>query len=138
MRSLSLARRGSSGRVCSDQIVEQSAVMDHRLAKILGTRLPSLMANGDVVRLVVVLDDHGMIDGDVAGALVEIAHRITARLHDVAEERVGKGDRARRIVHETRLDIVPAMDELAALVRIERPDVELFDPLLAFGELRLA
>ena len=102
--------------------------MDHRLAKVLGARLATLMPKRDVVGLVIMFDDDRMIDGDVAGALVEIADRIASRLHHVAEQRVSERNCARRIVDEARLNVVPALRELAALGRLERPDVELLRP----------
>src|SRR5690348_17366104 len=82
------------------------------------------------------LDDHRVVDGNVPGALVEIRHRVPASLHHLAEQRIGKGDRARRIVDEPPLHLRPAIDEVAALGCVERTDVEFLDALLALGELR--
>ena len=89
------------------------------------------------MRLVVMLDDDRMVDRDIPGTLFEVIHRIAARFHDVAEECVGKGDRAGGIVHETRLHVGSAVQELPAFCGLERPDVQLLDALLTLLEIGL-
>ena len=64
--------------------------MDHRLAKVLGARLASLVPQRNVVGLVIMLDDDRMVDRDVAGALVEIADGVSSRLHHVGKKRVSE------------------------------------------------
>src|SRR5690349_23556552 len=85
--------------------------MDHRLAEIFGARLSATVPDRDVMRLVIMLDDDWVIDGDVARTLVEIADRIAARPHDLADQRVGECNGARRAADDpARTRLHPAVE----------------------------
>src|SRR5579859_7861651 len=85
-RRLSSSRFGAGHLGLAGKLIKKSAVMDHRLAQIFGGGLAAGMANGDPVRSSVVLDEQGMIHGDIRGTLFKIAGGIAAGGHDVAEE----------------------------------------------------
>ena len=125
-------------RLGADQIVEQGAKVDHPLPKVLGARLTTPIPNGDVMGLVIMFDDDRVIDGNVPDPLVEVADRITSRLHHIPDQRVSECNRSRRIVDEPRLNVVPATSELAALRRAQRPDIEFLHPALALGKIGLS
>ena len=75
--------------------------MDHRLAQVLGAG--ALSRAVDRVRRAVVLDDLGMVDGDVGRLLLEVLDGVAALAHDLGEQRVRVGQRRRRLVDELRL-----------------------------------
>jgi hypothetical protein len=93
------------------------------------------LALRDLVRVPVVVDDVRVVDGDVGGALIEVRHRVPARLHHLGDEAVGIADGTRRVVDEARLDLPPVPGEPCALLGRKVPDVELPDALLARREL---
>ena len=94
--------------------------MDERLAQVLG----AAFARGlDRVRLAVVLDHVRVVDGDVVRLLVEVLDRIAALAHDLGHERVGVGQRARRLIDELGLRRPPALGVALARRRLERADV---------------
>src|SRR5690348_475488 len=75
-----------------------------------------------------------MVDGNVGRALLEVAHGVPARLHELRNEVIGFAYRAPWIVDEPRLYLLPLRDEPLALVDRELPDGILVDTLLAFGQ----
>jgi len=95
----------------TQQFVEQRTVMDHRFAQIFRTGLASVMAKRNVVRRSIVVDDLGMVNGDVSGPLLEVRNWIAARLHDVGNKAVSQRDRAPGVVDKLRLHFVPAIAE---------------------------
>jgi hypothetical protein len=91
----------------------------------------------DVARRAVIVDDARMVHGEVRRALIEVRDRISARLHHVLHQPVGLRDGSLRVVDEARLYGAPLLEVSTLLVGAQRPDVELFDALLALHELRL-
>src|SRR6476620_9073947 len=69
----------------SQQLVEQRAVMDERLALGLGADLAVLLCQIDSVGGAVVLDDGRVVDGDVGGALLEIVDRLATFAHHLID-----------------------------------------------------
>lgn len=60
-----------------EQLVEQRAIVDERLPLALRPDVGAFLRQVNVVGRAVVLDDVGVIDGDVGGPTVEILDRIT-------------------------------------------------------------
>src|SRR5262245_14413962 len=83
-----------------EQILEQGAIVDHRLAQVLRRRRAATVTLGNVARAPIVVDHGRVVDREVGRAPIEIADRIAACLHDFFDQRVGTRYRATRIVHE--------------------------------------
>src|SRR5258708_3729616 len=96
------------------QLLEQRVVVHHGLTQVLRRRL----AAGDRgVAGAVVLDDSGVLDGQMGGVLFEIGDRIAAGLHHVGDELVGLDYGRGGTVDEVRLDPQPVGPILLALRR---------------------
>ncbi len=89
--------------------------MNHRAAKFFSSGLTAGPAQGDIVCSPVVLRDDGMVDGDVCGSLLEVADRIAASYHDIAEEVIGFSDCSSGRVDEAGLNAAPLVDVSGAL-----------------------
>src|SRR5439155_13949832 len=76
----------SLGVCISEQFFEQSTVVNHGFPQIFGAGLTTVVAEGDSVCGTIVFHHHGMIDGDVGGALLEVCHGISASLHQLVDE----------------------------------------------------
>src|SRR6185369_2197190 len=126
---------GRGGRLV-DQIIEQRAIMNHRLAKILGAGFAARMTQGDLMGGAIILHDLRVIDRKIGRALLEIHDRIAAALHHAAEQIVGMGDGRLGIVDELGLHLPPLIDIARALFRRQRPDREFGDALLALMQQR--
>src|SRR5262249_59872142 len=119
---------GGPGRGRSpQQLGEERAIVDHCLPQILGTGPSGRVLTGDVARGAIVHYDVRMIDRNVFDALVEVADRVAAGLHDFADHAIGFGDRALRIVDESRLDLPPRVAVAPLVLFVQRPDVQPFD-----------
>src|SRR5260221_2459718 len=68
------------------QLLEQRVVVHHGLTQVLRR---GLAAGDRGVAGAVVLDDSGVLDGQMGGVLFEIGDRIAAGLHHVGDELVG-------------------------------------------------
>lgn len=113
------------------EFVEERAVLNHRGAKVFGGGLVGGEAGGYGVRGAVVLDDAGMVDGDVGGALLEVGDGIAAGLHERGDEFVGFGDGALGMIDEAGLHGLPVGHEAFALGGAEVADLEVFDARFA-------
>jgi hypothetical protein len=113
------------------EILEEGAVVDHRLSKIFRTRLAVLALLGDGVSGSIVLDHLGMIDRDVGRSLLEVADGVAASLHHFADQPVGFSDGPPRVVDELRLTRTPALRKLVALLWRKRSNLQALDSLLA-------
>ena len=111
--------------------------MQHSPPQILGVGLAAPMAQGYLVRDPVVGHELRVVDGEVGGALVEIADGIAARVHGLADQFVRAADRRARIIDEIGLDHAPPLHVALGFLAAQRPDVEALDALLAISELRL-
>ena len=85
------------------QVVKELSIINHRLSQILGRGFALPVAFGNLSSRAIVLNYVRMVHGDVRDALLEIRHRVAARLHDFADEPVGFRDGAFGIVHEASL-----------------------------------
>lgn len=132
-RSLETGRLGSNGSLYVDlqEFVEERAVLNHCGAQVFGGGLVGGEAGGYGVGGAVVLDDAGVADGDVGGALLEVGDGIAAGLHERGDELIGLGDRALGVIDEAGLDGLPVGDEALALGGGEVADFEVFDARFA-------
>src|SRR3954447_1104630 len=112
-----------------EQLVEEGPVMHHRLPQIFGRAVAGGRGPGEPVAFAVVLDDVGVVDGDVGGPLFEVVHRVAAIRHHLLDQHVRLAESAVRIVHEARLDALPLAEIALACAGREGPDVELIAPL---------
>jgi hypothetical protein len=77
----------------------------------------------------VVFDDAWVIHRDVCGALLELTHRVAARLHYLGAESVGLSDRPLGIIHELALDLSPGLGEAGAFSRWQLANVQRGDSI---------
>jgi hypothetical protein len=82
-------------------------VVLHHLAKILGTGRSLVAGECDAIRSPVVLDHLRVIDGDVNGVLLEVAHRVAPRLHHSGHRSIGFFHRPSRIVDALAPHLTP-------------------------------
>jgi len=118
-----------------EQVFEERAVMDHRLAKVLGGRFAALLAERDVVRGPVVLDDMRMVDGHVSGALLEVTDGVATDLHEISNEAVRFDHGTLRVIDEPCLVGAPLLRKPAPMFGAQRFDVQLTHALDALAEL---
>ena len=72
-----------------------------------------------------------MVHRNIRRPLLELANRISARLHDIGVQTVRQGHRPFGIVHKPALNFIPAIKETRAVSRRERPNFQLLSSLLA-------
>src|SRR4051794_32650986 len=131
-------RRVGGRLVRAEELDKQRAEVHHRLAQVLGARLSRGRTAGDVVGGAVVLDDLGVVDGDIGRALVElVGDGVAAVAHDLHHERVGLADGGRGLVDEATLGVAPAVGVAVARGGLELADLELVAPLTALAQLGL-
>jgi hypothetical protein len=85
----------------------------------------------------VLVHDLGVVDGDVAGLLVEVADRVAARAHHLGHQHVRRPHRFGRPVDEVCLGRGPPGGEGLPVARGQRPDVQRRAVLGAGGEVPL-
>lgn len=105
--------------------------MDHRLAQVLGVGLAAGVTQRHFVGDAIVGDQLRVLDGQVVRPLFEVADRIAAGAHDLAEQVVGVADRRARIVDELGLHPAPAAGEPCGFFTGQRANVKSLDALLA-------
>ena len=108
--------------------------MHHRLAKILCAGLASAMAKDDVVSGSIVPYRIGVVDGDVVGALIELAHGIAACIHNLGDEPVRFVHCAFGIVDEPPLDDGPLLRISVSLGLRQGSKFKMGDTFFSFGE----
>jgi len=87
----------------------------HRKAQVLCRGAFPCVRLGDIVRNAIVLDDAGMINGKVGGALRELrSYWIATILHYVVNEAVHFGERAAGIINKVSLPLAPFRCEALA------------------------
>ena len=112
--------------------------MNHRLAKVLGTRLPTGRARRDVHPRAIVLHDNGMLDGNVSRALLEvIVNWIATITHRVPHEGVCLSDGRDWLVDEVPLRSLPPPCVLVSHLRGQGPELELLLSLTTLSQLTL-
>ena len=104
-------------------IVEQLAIVDHRLPEVLrGVAIPIpvrvavVVPLGDRVRGAVVRHHARVIHRDIGRALLEVSHWIAARLHHLTDQPVALLHGLHRLIDESCLHIPPRV--LVALLRV--------------------
>jgi len=108
--------------------------MDHGFAKIFGIGLSTFLALRNGACGSVVFDNAAVIYGDISDALFEIADWVAAGFHDIAYQPISFDNGPFGIVDETSLIGVPRLCKAIALLRLERMNSKLLDPLLAAQE----
>jgi hypothetical protein len=120
----------------ADQLFKKRAVMNHGLAQVFGAGLPAFLTKSALVGSTVIFEDQRMIHGDIRGTLFEIADRIAACGHHVAQQLVGVRYGRTGAVNKARLHFAPALDKSGTIARSERPDVQALDSFGALIERR--
>ena len=100
-----------NGRVfrLAHEIFKQCAIVNHGATQILSARLSFALAKSDLVRCAVILRNDGMLYRNVRRALVEVAHRIAAGCHQIADQLIGFGDRTGRRIDKVSLYTIPLL-----------------------------
>ena len=98
---------GGSYRLGPEQVGEQCAVVHERLPKLFGRGLAPLVGLVDVVGLAVVVEQAGMLDGQVGDLLVEPAGRISPLGDQFGDQSVCLTDGPVGCVDEADLDLFP-------------------------------
>jgi hypothetical protein len=83
--------------------------MDQGLSELLGVGIAARVAQRDHVGRAIVLDHARVVDRNIGCALLEVADRIAACRHDLANKLIGLVGGAGRIVHELGLNGLPAV-----------------------------
>jgi hypothetical protein len=83
------------------------------------------IAQNDIVSRAIVSDGVGIVNGDVVGALIELAHGISPCIHDIGDEPVGFIHRTSGIVDELLLDEGPLLNVSLLLSRRQGAESEL-------------
>src|SRR5207248_1868513 len=78
-----------------------------------------------------------MIHRNISGALLEICHGVTARLHQFFDHRVCLLNRRRRFIHEVGLRFFPRMGKTSLLFGCEAADLQLVNAFLPRCQFRL-
>jgi hypothetical protein len=106
----------------------------HRLAKILCAGLAPAVAQNDLVSGAIVPDSIGIVNRDIVGPLIELAHRISARVHDIGDEPIRFVDCTFGIVDELPLNKSPLLHISFSLGRRKAAEFKMGDALFPFGE----
>ena len=85
--------------------------MHDRFAQLLGIGCAALIAQRDCPRRPIVRDDAGVVDGDIGGAPLEVAHGIAALLHQFIHQLIGLDDHPLWVVDEASLQRTPSLTE---------------------------
>src|SRR5919202_1741353 len=100
-----------------EQVLEEGPVVHHRLAQILGCGFASGLALRDRVRRPIVLDLLRMVDRNIGGPLLEIAHGIAACLHHLLHQAIGLPDGPLGVIDEPGLHRAPAVSKAGPVRR---------------------
>lgn len=120
-----------------EQIPEKRPVVNHRLSQVFRCGFPLRVLRGDFARRAVVHHHVSVIHRDVGHALLEVANRVAARRHDLANEPIGLGHGTSRVVNEACLNGTPRGIEPRRIGWRQRTDVERVNTLRACLELGL-
>jgi hypothetical protein len=119
------------------KLLEKGAIVNHGAAQVFSACLSLGLAKRDFVGGAIVLGDYRMVDGDVSGPLIEIAHGIATGGHDVPEELIGLGDGPSGSIYKVGLHAIPLLGVPGLIFRGERAKIELLDALGALLKLGL-
>ena len=117
-----------------DELVEESAVIDHGSAQLFCRGLGLTGADGDGVGGAVILEDAGVIDRDIFGDLRKAGDGIAACLQKGGDELICFGNRALGMIDKAGFHGAPVGHEAVSLRSAELPEGEFFDARLTFGE----
>jgi len=124
-------------RINFQQFVHKRAIIDHGLPHFFRSGFAALPSHCERARSTVILNDHGMIHGQVGGPALEVLERIAARGHHLGHELVGLPHRVIWVVHEARLNATPFTGKRGDLFLSELVQVESADTLGALPENRV-
>jgi hypothetical protein len=110
--------------------------MNHGLAQVFGAGLPACLTKRASVGGAVIFKNQWVIHGDIRCTLFEVADRIAARGHHIAQQLVGVRYRISGAVNEARLDSAPGLDKPRTIARSERSDVQALHSVRAPIEYR--
>src|SRR5579863_3765319 len=85
-----------------NQLFKKRPVVNHGLSQVFSASQPSRLTKRALVRNPVILKNQWMIHGNIRRPLLEIAYRIAASGHHVAQQLVGVRYGASRAVNEPR------------------------------------
>jgi hypothetical protein len=103
--------------------------MNHCLAQFLRAGLSRRLAKRDFVSRPVVLQNQGMVDGNIRRRLFKVGYRVAPRGHHIPQQPVGLRYSTGWAINEARLDSAPRLYEARTIGCRERPDVKCLDPL---------
>ena len=116
LRNAANARVGGSiARRFIDQIVEQRPIMDHCLTQVFGARLTARMTYRNGMSGAIIGDDFAVINRQVGCTLFEIADRIAACFHHIAQQHIGMADGTVGIIDDLALNTLSVTHEIVAL-----------------------
>jgi hypothetical protein len=113
-----------------EEIVKQRSIVRERGPKLLGITVSITIPKRDIMGCSIVLHHIRVVNGNVFGSLLEIAHRIATSLHYFTHQVVCFSSGIRGIVHKSSLRLTPTLGELIALRAGEWPNIELLYSLL--------
>jgi len=114
-----------------NEFVEESAVIDHGRAQFFRRGLGLAGAHGDGVGGAVILDDAGVVDGDIFSDLRKAGDGIAACLQKGGDELIGFCNRALGMIDKAGFHGAPVGHEAVSLRSAELPEGEFFDARLA-------
>ncbi|RLM49090.1 hypothetical protein DVK02_18110, partial [Halobellus sp. Atlit-31R] len=94
-----------------EQLIEEHAVMHHRIAQLFSGGFAARIASGNELGSTVILYNRGVVDRNVGRTMFKIGHWISACRHELANQLIGLGDDASWIIDETGLQIYPRLTE---------------------------
>jgi hypothetical protein len=120
------------------QFLEQGSVMDHRFPQVFRTGLSAVVPEGDIVGRSVILNNDGMVNRYVSGALFEVTDGIASRLHNLHHEAVRHRYSTFGIINKTSLHFVPTLFKAGAVHWAQRSKFKALSALLPKFENTLA
>ena len=92
VRVVALVGRALPDRLLAEQVGEECPVVDDRLPELLGAGLASGVAQVDLVRVPVVAQRAGVLDGEVGDLVGEVAGRVALLLDEPGDQFVCVAD----------------------------------------------
>lgn len=121
-------------RINFQKFINKCAIVDHGLPHFFRAGFPALPSQCELSRRAVVLNDHGMIYGQVGRTSLEVLERIATCRHHLRDELVGLADGALRVVDKAGLNATPFARKGVRLVVRERVQLEVADALGALSQ----
>src|SRR5262245_1184887 len=105
--------------------------MHQSFTQVLCSGLALVVAAGDIQGCPIVLNDAGMVNGNIFDALLKIRDWIMTRLHNLLNQSAGSSQGRCRIIDESGLLLPPGRSEALTIPGRKGTDGEFFQPLLA-------